>query len=222
MDVRRLRLLLELSRLGSMREVADELGLTTSTVSQQIASLAREAGTALVEPDGRRVRLTPAGHRLAEHPVGIGDVDGSAQGRHGVRVFAAEIDVPLARADGIRRDRHSLDEGEGVAFDEHPVGEGPGIALIGIAADELDVGGGGAHGLPLDARGEAGAASAAQPGGGDFADDLLGGQGEGAAEAGEPAQFPVGRDVRRLDPPNADKGHSMLTREPGVLLDDAQ
>lgn len=71
MDVRRLRLLLELSRLGSMREVADDLGLTTSTVSQQIAALAKEVGTPLVEPDGRRVRLTPAGHRLAEHAVTI-------------------------------------------------------------------------------------------------------------------------------------------------------
>jgi DNA-binding transcriptional LysR family regulator len=71
MDVRRLRLLLELSRLGSMREVAGVLGLTTSTVSQQIAALAKEAGTPLVEPDGRRVRLTPAGHRLAEHAVTI-------------------------------------------------------------------------------------------------------------------------------------------------------
>src|SRR3954463_12775033 len=28
-------------------------------------------GTPLVEPDGRRVRLTPAGHRLAEHAVTI-------------------------------------------------------------------------------------------------------------------------------------------------------
>jgi DNA-binding transcriptional LysR family regulator len=71
MDVRRLRLLLELSRLGSMREVADELGVTTSTVSQQIAALAREAGATLIEPDGRRVRLTPAGRRLADHAVTI-------------------------------------------------------------------------------------------------------------------------------------------------------
>lgn len=71
MDVRRLRLLLELSRLGSMHAVADELGTTTSTVSQQIAALAREAGTPVVERDGRRVRLTPAGHRLAEHAVTI-------------------------------------------------------------------------------------------------------------------------------------------------------
>src|SRR3954447_9199851 len=71
MDVRRLRLLLELSRLGSMHEVAAELGTTTSNVSQGIAALARDVGTALVEPDGRRVRLTPAGTRLAGHAVTI-------------------------------------------------------------------------------------------------------------------------------------------------------
>ncbi len=87
MDLRRLRLLLELSRLGSMREVADELGLTTSTVSQQIAALAREAGTPLLEPDGRRVRLTAAGRRLAEHAVGIlGAVDAA---RHDLDPHAA-------------------------------------------------------------------------------------------------------------------------------------
>ena len=71
METRRLAVLLELSRLGSMREVADELGTTTSTVSQQVAALAREVGTPLVEPDGRRVRLTPAGRRLADHAVTI-------------------------------------------------------------------------------------------------------------------------------------------------------
>src|SRR5687768_5617800 len=71
MDVRRLRMLLELSRLGSMHEVADALGTTTSSVSQGIAALAREAGTPLLEPEGRRVRLTPAGRRLADHAVTI-------------------------------------------------------------------------------------------------------------------------------------------------------
>jgi DNA-binding transcriptional LysR family regulator len=71
MDTRRLRLLLALSRLGSMRTVADTFGLTTSTVSQQIAALAKETGAQLIEPDGRRVRLTPAGRRLAEHAVTI-------------------------------------------------------------------------------------------------------------------------------------------------------
>ena len=70
-ETRRLRILLELSRLGSMRAVAEEMGVTTSTVSQQIAALARDTGAALIEPDGRRIRLTPAGRRLAEHSVTI-------------------------------------------------------------------------------------------------------------------------------------------------------
>jgi DNA-binding transcriptional LysR family regulator len=70
-ETRRLQMLLELSRLGSMRGVAERLGTTTSTVSQQIAVLARETGTALIEPEGRRVRLTPAGRRLADHAATI-------------------------------------------------------------------------------------------------------------------------------------------------------
>jgi DNA-binding transcriptional LysR family regulator len=104
-ETRRLELLVELSRLGSMREVADELGVTTSTVSQQIAALAREAGTALVEPDGRRVRLTPAGRRLADHAVRILaavdaarlDLDPGAEPSGAVRVagFATAIRVSL-------------------------------------------------------------------------------------------------------------------------------
>ncbi len=71
METRRLHLLLELSRLGSMRAVAEAHNLTTSTVSQQLAALTAETGTALIEPDGRRVRLTPAGQRLADHAVTI-------------------------------------------------------------------------------------------------------------------------------------------------------
>lgn len=71
METRRLRMLVELSRLGSMRAVAETLGTTTSTVSQQIAALSGEMGAPLTEPHGRRVRLTPAGRRLAEHGVRI-------------------------------------------------------------------------------------------------------------------------------------------------------
>ena len=96
MDPRRLELLLELSRLGSMREVAEQQQVTTSTVSQQIAVLAREAGTALIEPEGRRVRLTPAGRRLADHAVTIlaaieaarVDLDPAAEPAGTVRVAA--------------------------------------------------------------------------------------------------------------------------------------
>ena len=96
MDPRRLELLLELSRLGSMHEVADALHITTSTVSQQIAALAREVGTPLLEPDGRRVRLTPAGRRLADHAVTVlaaietarADLDPDAEPAGEVRVAA--------------------------------------------------------------------------------------------------------------------------------------
>ncbi|MBD8870366.1 LysR family transcriptional regulator [Nocardioides donggukensis] len=101
MDTRRLHLLVELSRLGSMREVADAEGLTTSTVSQQLAALAKESGSTLLEPDGRRVRLTPAGRRLADHAVRIlaaveaarRDLDPSAEPSGTVRVagFATAI-----------------------------------------------------------------------------------------------------------------------------------
>ena len=95
-DPRRLELLLELSRLGSMHEVADALHVTTSTVSQQIAALARDVGTPLLEPAGRRVRLTPAGRRLADHAVVVlaaieaarADLDPDAEPAGEVRVAA--------------------------------------------------------------------------------------------------------------------------------------
>ncbi len=68
MDTRRLQLLLALSRLGSMRAVAETHHLTTSTVSQQIAALAKETGAQLIEPEGRRVRLTPPANALPSTP----------------------------------------------------------------------------------------------------------------------------------------------------------
>ncbi|KWX65942.1 LysR family transcriptional regulator [Mycobacterium sp. NAZ190054] len=105
MDTRRLELLLALSRLGSMRAVADAHNLTTSTVSQQIAALARDTGARLIEPEGRRVRLTPAGRRLADHAVTILaavdsarlDLDPDAEPAGTVRVggFATGIRVSL-------------------------------------------------------------------------------------------------------------------------------
>lgn len=71
MDTRRLEVLVALARHGSMRNVADTMGTTTSTVSQQLSALAREVGAPLLEQVGRGVRLTPAGRRLAERAVGI-------------------------------------------------------------------------------------------------------------------------------------------------------
>ncbi len=64
LDVRRLRYLSELARRGTIAEVARAVGYTPSAVSQSLLQLEREAGVALLERDGRRVRLTPAAHGL--------------------------------------------------------------------------------------------------------------------------------------------------------------
>jgi DNA-binding transcriptional LysR family regulator len=65
LDLRRLRLLSELARRGTIAEVARTVGYTPSAVSQSLSRLEQEVGVALLERDGRRVRLTPAAHALA-------------------------------------------------------------------------------------------------------------------------------------------------------------
>ena len=65
MELRRLRLLHELSRLGTVAAVADALSYSPSSVSVALAQLEREAGAKLLRRIGRNVELTAAGQRLA-------------------------------------------------------------------------------------------------------------------------------------------------------------
>ena len=67
LDLRRLRLLRELSERGTIAAVADALQFTPSAVSQQLGLLEREAGVTLLERAGRGVRLTDAALVLVEH-----------------------------------------------------------------------------------------------------------------------------------------------------------
>ena len=67
LDLRRLRLLRELSERGTIASVADALQFTPSAVSQQLAMLEREAGVPLLERAGRGVRLTDAALVLVGH-----------------------------------------------------------------------------------------------------------------------------------------------------------
>ena len=67
LDLHRLRLLYELHERGTIAAVADALQFTPSAVSQQLAVLEREAGVALLERQGRRVRLTDAALVLVGH-----------------------------------------------------------------------------------------------------------------------------------------------------------
>ena len=67
LDVRRMRVLREVASRGSIAAAAQALSFTPSAVSQQIGTLERETGVALVERGPRSVRLTEAGRALAAH-----------------------------------------------------------------------------------------------------------------------------------------------------------
>lgn len=86
----RLRLLTHLESLGTVRAVADALDMSPSSVSQQLSVLERESRAVLLEHRGRRVALTPAGLRLAEHAREILQ-----------RIEAAEADLAERRTDPV-------------------------------------------------------------------------------------------------------------------------
>lgn len=67
LEIRRLRLLLELDRRGTIAAVAAALHFSPSGVSQQLALLETEVGVPLLERVGRRVRLTEAARVLSQH-----------------------------------------------------------------------------------------------------------------------------------------------------------
>jgi DNA-binding transcriptional LysR family regulator len=90
-DLRRLTVLRELQRRGTLARTAEALHLTPSAVSQQIAALAREAGVPLTEKDGRGVRLTGQARVLLAHAEVIAaqleraraDLEGYGEGGRG-------------------------------------------------------------------------------------------------------------------------------------------
>ncbi|MEU5278656.1 LysR family transcriptional regulator [Streptomyces asoensis] len=98
-DVRRMQVLRAVVGNGSVTGAAAALGYTPSAVSQQIAALEKEAGTALLERVGRGVRPTAAGllltgyadaigRQLAEAETALADLLAGRTGRLAVRYFA--------------------------------------------------------------------------------------------------------------------------------------
>jgi DNA-binding transcriptional LysR family regulator len=94
LDVRKLRMLSALDRLGTIAAVAEELHLTAPGISMQLNALERELGVALTERQGRRLALTPAGRVLAEHGHEILD-----------RLALAEMEVDAIRGGRVGRYR---------------------------------------------------------------------------------------------------------------------
>jgi len=70
-DLRRLRVLRAVAHYGTITAAAKALHFTTSAASQQIRQLGRDLDVVLLEPQGRRVRLTPAARSLLAHADAI-------------------------------------------------------------------------------------------------------------------------------------------------------
>jgi molybdate transport repressor ModE-like protein len=67
MDIRRMLVLVEVARAGSLTAAAANLSYTVSAVSQQVGQLEDEAGQPLIERRPRGVTLTEAGHAVVRH-----------------------------------------------------------------------------------------------------------------------------------------------------------
>ncbi|MEV6028969.1 LysR substrate-binding domain-containing protein [Streptomyces sp. NPDC052036] len=70
-DLHRLRLLRELKHRGTLAAVAAALSYAPSSVSQQLSQLEGEVGVPLLEPVGRRVRLTEQAEILVAHTEAV-------------------------------------------------------------------------------------------------------------------------------------------------------
>ncbi|MFE2499465.1 LysR substrate-binding domain-containing protein [Streptomyces scopuliridis] len=70
-DLHRLRLLRELKHRGTLAAVAAALSYAPSSVSQQLSQLEAEVGVRLLEPVGRRVRLTEQAEILVAHTEAV-------------------------------------------------------------------------------------------------------------------------------------------------------
>lgn len=73
LDVNRLRMLVELSRRGTLSAVADALSYSKASVSQQLSALERDVGVPLLRRVGRGVQFTPQGNVLVRQAIGILD-----------------------------------------------------------------------------------------------------------------------------------------------------
>ncbi|OLM18708.1 putative LysR-family transcriptional regulator [Pseudonocardia sp. Ae707_Ps1] len=82
----RLRVFAAVAEHGSVGAAAAALHITGPAVTQQLRKLERETGTRVVEPDGRGIRLTAAGHVLAGHArsvaAAVADAERDLAGLH--------------------------------------------------------------------------------------------------------------------------------------------
>ncbi|MEU2421032.1 LysR substrate-binding domain-containing protein [Streptomyces sp. NPDC007851] len=116
-DLHRLRLLRELKHRGTLAAVAAALSYAPSSVSQQLSQLEAEVGVQLLEPVGRRVRLTAQAEILVSHTEAVlerleraqAEIAASLTDLSGTLRIASFQTAALAlvpNALGLLRDRH--------------------------------------------------------------------------------------------------------------------
>lgn len=117
-DLRRLRVLRAVDYYGTVTAAASALNVTPSAASQQVRQLGRDLGVSLLEPDGRRVRLTSAARSLMTHADDIAarweeaesalhSQDGTPSGVLTVSGFPVAISALLAPMAATLMARHS-------------------------------------------------------------------------------------------------------------------
>jgi DNA-binding transcriptional LysR family regulator len=117
LDVTRLRVLIAVSKHGSVTAAAHALNYAQPSVSHHLARLEAETGTKLVQRVGRGIRLTDAGRLLAERAIEvIGRLDaaenelavfaGLRAGRLRLAAFPSALGTIVPTAAAILHDRH--------------------------------------------------------------------------------------------------------------------
>ncbi|MDQ4491323.1 LysR family transcriptional regulator [Sinomonas sp. ASV486] len=119
LEIRRLRLLRELSIRGTLAGVAEALAYSPSSVSQQLALLEKEAGVELMRKSGRGVVLTPAAEvlvgrteellaALERTEAELAASESEVQGTVRVAVFQTAVLALMPTALRTLRERHPL------------------------------------------------------------------------------------------------------------------
>lgn len=143
LDPRRLRVLVEVQRRGSIAGAAESLSFVPSGISQQIGALERELGIELTARSGRRTVLTSAGRLLVEHAEGIfagmagaeaalRELNGLASSRLRVACFSSAAATLLPRVFATLVDQHP---GIRVSL----VDEGPPESILALKDHDVDL-----------------------------------------------------------------------------------
>ena len=156
--------------------------------------------------------------RAAEHAAAPRRGERRLHRRDRVRIFGADVDVALGRADRDAGDRHAFDQDERIAFHDHAVGEGAAVAFVGVADDVFLRAPRLRDRAPLDAGREAGAAATAQARLDHLFDDRRGPERKRALEPLVAAMGAVVVERARIDDAAAREGQPGLPLEPGNVV----